>query len=94
MPGSEFLGISLNKALLTGLDLLSNLTGIVAWFRYTATISWKFHSMMLILSNFFWQDNISDDNLEIYQMVVHIFGGKDSPCSGLELRKNIVLWKN
>ena len=33
-----------------------------------------------MLLDFFWQDDLTQDVSEIYQMVVHIFGGKDSLC--------------
>ena len=29
---------------------------------------------------FLWQEDLSESDSEVYQMVVHIFGGKDSPC--------------
>ena len=33
-----------------------------------------------MLLDFFWQDDLTQDVSEIHQMVVHIFGGKDSLC--------------
>ena len=30
---------------------------------------------------FLWQEDLSQSDPEVYQMLVHIFGGKDSPSS-------------
>ena len=29
---------------------------------------------------FLWQEDLSESDPEVYQVVGHIFGGKDSPC--------------
>ena len=85
----EYDGMNLNKALLTGPDLLNNLVGVLLRFRnhkfaIAADIKAMYHQVTVSKSDanalrFFWQDNLTQDVPEIYQMVVHIFGGKDSP---------------
>ena len=86
----EYDGMSLNKALLTGPDLQNNLVGVLLRFRnhtfaIAADIEAMYHQIRISKSDanslrFFWQDDLTQDVPEIYQMVVHIFGGKDSPC--------------
>ena len=85
----EYDGMSLNKALLTGPDLQNNLVGVLLRFRnhtfaIAADIEAMYHQIRISKSDanslrFFWQDDLTQDVPEIYQMVVHIFGGKDSP---------------
>ena len=37
---------------------------------------------------FLWQENLLESDSEVYQMVVHIFGNKDSPrCAKYALKK-------
>ena len=86
----EYDGMSLNKALLTGPDLQNNLVGVLLrlrnhTFAIAADIEAMYHQIRISKSDanslrFFWQDDLTQDVPEIYQMVVHIFGGKDSPC--------------
>ena len=82
--------MSLNKVLLTGPDLLNNLVGVLLRLRnhkfaIAADIEAMYHQVRASKSDtntlrFFWQDDLTQDVPEIYQIVVHIFGGKDSPC--------------
>lgn len=72
-------GISLHKALLTGPYLTNNIVGVLLRFRNN-----KINIAADIEANalrFFWQDDLTQDMPELYQMVVHIFGGKELPCS-------------
>ena len=82
--------MSLNKAVLTSPALLNNLTGISLRFRndkvvIAADIEAMNQQVRVSKSDakvlrFFWQDDLSESDPEVYQMVVHIFRGKDSPC--------------
>ena len=81
---------SMNKALLTDPDLLNNLTVILLQFRNdkvakAANIEAMYHQVKVSKSDaealrFLSEENISESDLEVYQIVVHIFGSKDSPC--------------
>ena len=83
-------GMSLNKALLTGPDLLNNLTGILLRFRshevgIATDIEAMYHQVGVSKSDaealrLFWQEDISESDPEVHQIVVHIFGGKNSSC--------------
>ena len=82
-------GTSLNKVLLTGTDLLNNLVGVLLRFRnhkiaIAADIEAMYHQLKVTQTDadslrFLWQDDLNNENPDTYQMVVHIFGGKDSP---------------
>ena len=82
--------MSLNKAFLAGLDLLNNLTGILLRFRnhkvaIAADSEAMCHQVRVPKSDaealrFLWQEGLLESDPEMYQMVVRIFGGKDSPC--------------
>ncbi len=84
-------GSSLNHHLLAGPDLLNCLIGVLLRFRggpiaISADIESMFH-MVLVPSDdqdalrFLWQDDLeSERSPDVYQMVVHIFGAKSSPC--------------
>ena len=86
----EYDEISLNKALSTGSDLLNSFVGVLLRFKnhkftITADVEAMYHQVRVSKSDanaprFFWQNDLTQDVPEIYQMVVHIFGGKDSPC--------------
>ena len=77
----------MNQALLTGPDLLNNLTGILFRFRnhkdvIAVDIEAMYHQVRVSKSDaealrFLWHDDLSESDPEVYQMVVHIFGGKD-----------------
>ena len=81
--------MSPNKSLLTGPDLLNNLTGILLRFKnHKAAIVEDIEAMydQVRVSEadaealrFLWQDDLSKANPDVYLMVVHIFGCKDSP---------------
>ena len=67
-----------------------NLNGILLLFRsHKAVIAADFeamyHQVRVSKSDaealrFLWEEDLSESDPEVYQMVVHIFGGKDSPC--------------
>ena len=92
-------GTSLNKALITGPDLLSSLVGILLRFRthpvaVAADVKDHFHRVRVSTEDadslrFLWKDDIhSDDSPDTYQMLVHIFGAKDSPaCANYGLKR-------
>ena len=81
-------GISLNKVLLTGPDLLNDLVGVPLRLRnhkivIAAGIDAMHHQVRVSESDanalrFFCEDDLAQDVPEIYQMVLHIFRGKDS----------------
>ena len=78
-------GMSLNKALLTDPDLLKNLNGILLLFRnhkvvIAADFEAMYHQVRVSKSDaealrFLWQEDLSESDPEVYQMVEHIFGG-------------------
>ena len=79
---AEFHGISLNKELLTGPDLLNLLVGVIMRFcvhpiAIAADIEAMFHQVRTSAEDadslrFLWEG-------EVYQTLVHVFGKKDSP---------------
>ncbi|XP_064644640.1 uncharacterized protein LOC135498317 [Lineus longissimus] len=86
-----YAGSSLNDHLLVGPDLLNNLIGILMRFRcgpiaISADVESMFHMVLVPKDDrdalrFLWKDDLeSDDPPDVYQMVVHIFGAKSSPC--------------
>ena len=96
---AECQGVSLNKALITGPDLLNSLAGILIRFRIgkialVADIEAMFHQVRVTDADadslrFLWKDEIySSEEPFIMQMLVHIFGAKDSTnCAIYALRK-------
>ncbi len=90
---AEYRGVSLNKSLVTGPDNLNNLAGVLMRFRVghivlKADIEAMFHQVRVSPDDadslrFLWSDDIhSDDPPFSMQMLVHIFGAKDSlTCS-------------
>ena len=86
---AEYQGKSLNKALVTGPDLLSNLVGILLRLRLdriaiAADLEAMFHQVRVSKEDsdslrFLWKEDFnSDEPPDTYQMLVHIFGAKDS----------------
>ena len=95
---AEYNGNSLNKALLTGPDLLNSLVGVLLQFRnyrvaFSADIEAMYHQVQVTPDDadalrFLWLDVNSDEKPNTYQMLVHIFGGKDSPsCANYAVRR-------
>ena len=87
---AEYNGNRLNKALLTGPDLLNNLVGVMLWFHnyrvvFSSDIEGMYHQVQVNLDDadalrFLWLEDVnSDEKPDTYQIFVHIFGGKDSP---------------
>jgi hypothetical protein len=96
---AEFKGKSLNNSLVTGPDLLNSLVGVLLRFRtgrvaIAADIEGMYHQVRVSSEDadslrFLWQDDIaSDEPPDTYQMLVHIFGAKDSStCCSYALKK-------
>ena len=91
-------GISLNKELLTGPDLLNNLDGVLLRFKnhkiaIAADIEAMYYQVRVSKSDanalrFFLQDYLTQDVQEIHKIFVRIFVGKDSPnCENYALKK-------
>ncbi|XP_043226749.1 uncharacterized protein LOC122383931 [Amphibalanus amphitrite] len=84
-------GTSLNDKLLTGPDLLKNLTGVLLRFReekvgMVADIQEMYHQVRVIEKDrpalsFLWRDLDQTREPDIYEMQVTIFGAKSSPAS-------------
>ena len=86
---AEYRGVSLNKSLVTGPDNLNSLAGVLMRLRVgdivlKADIEGMFHQVRVSAEDadslrFLWTDNIhSNDPPYSMQMLVHIFGSKDS----------------
>ena len=96
---AEYRGVSLNKALRSGPDLLNSLVGVLIRFRtnkvaVSADVEGMFHQVRVKPEDadalrFLWKDDItSDEDPEVYQMCVHVFGATDSPtCANYALQK-------
>ena len=88
---ARYEGRSLNESLVTGPDLLNSLVGVLLRFRthpiaIAADIKAMFHQVKVTLADadslrFLWKSDIhSQEPPQTLQMMVHIFGAKDSPC--------------
>ena len=96
---AEFEGVSLNKSLKSGPDLLRSLVGVLIRFRVgkvaiAADIEAMFHQVRVNSEDadslrFLWKDNPNSESPpDVLQMLVHIFGAKDSPtCANYALRR-------
>ena len=95
-----FEGESLNSNVRSGPDLLSSLVGILLKFRtgtvaIAADVEGMFHQVRVCMEDadslrFLWKDNVLADGLpDVYQMLVHIFGAKDSPACANYILKRI-----
>ena len=96
---AEYGGVSLNKSLLTGPDLLNSLVGVLMRFRVdevaiAADIEAMFHQVRVSSEDadslrFLWKEDItSDDPPDVCQMLVHIFGAKSSPtCANYAVQR-------
>ena len=92
-------GTSLNDQLLQGPDLTNRLVGVLTRFRqgpvaFMSDIDAMFHQVRVpegqrdLLRFLWWPDGDLTQNLEEYQMNVHLFGAVSSPsCSIFALRK-------
>ena len=87
-------GVSLNKSLITGPDLLSSLVGVLMRFRIgriaiVADIEAMFHQVRVSTKDadalrFLWTDDINSEGAQYtMQMLVHVFGAKDSLTAAL-----------
>ena len=95
-------GVCLNDYLHTGPDLTNNLIGVLLRFRnhpiaIVADIASMFHQVRVKQEDkdalrFLWTDDVNSIGPpDVYQMLVHIFGAKDSPCcAGFALRKTAI----
>ena len=96
---AEFGGVSLNKELVTGPDLLKPLVGVLIRFRtgkvaVAGDIEAMFHQVRVSPEDadslrFLWQEDITSNEPPVtMQMLVHIFGAKDSPtCANYALQR-------
>ena len=96
---AKFQGKSVNDLLLKGPDLTNTLFGVLMRFcqeriAIMADIEAMFYQVRVaeedrtFLRFLWWPEGNLDENLEEYQMVVHLFGAASSPaCSNFELRK-------
>ncbi|XP_013406078.1 uncharacterized protein LOC106170651 [Lingula anatina] len=95
---ATYKGVSLNKALMTGPDLLNSLFGVIQRFRLyeiamVADIEQMFMQVHVPSSDadslrFLYSEDNNPDAFEVYQMTSHIFGAKDSPaCANYALRR-------
>jgi hypothetical protein len=92
-------GVSLNSSLVTGPDLLNSLFGVLQRFRLrpvalVADITDMFYQVRVPEPDsdalrFLWMEDITSSSPpDVYKMLVHIFGAKDSPCcANFALRK-------
>ena len=99
---AEFGGTSLNKELIAGLDLTSQLVGVLTRFReehiaYMADIEAVFHQVRApenqrsLLRFLWWEHGDPRMGVEKLEMCVHLFGGKSSPsCSNYALKRTSV----
>ena len=82
-------GVCLNSNLLAGPDLLNSLVGILLRFRehpiaVTGDMERMFNQVRLTNEDreavrFLWNESPEEQEPSHYQMLVHIFGAKDSP---------------
>lgn len=88
---AKFRGTSLNDQLVTSPDLLNNLVGVLTRFRsekiaLLADVESMFHKVRVKGEDqsslrFLWRSHSDPDQpVDTYQMQVHIFGAKSSPC--------------
>ena len=97
--GARFGGTSLNDQLLQVPDLTNRLVGVLTRFRqgpiaFMGDINAMFHQVRVpegqqdLLRFLWWPDGDLTQNLEEYQMNVHLFGAVSSPsCSNFALRR-------
>ena len=93
----QFQGRSLNDELMQGPDLTNHLIGVLMRFRkgdvpFMADIESMFYQVRVpkehrsFLRFFWWEENL--DNMQEFQMCVHLFGGRSSPsCANFALKK-------
>ncbi|XP_067279675.1 uncharacterized protein [Pseudorasbora parva] len=95
---AKFKGTSLNEHLLTGPDMINNLTGVLVRFRrhpiaIICDIEKMFHQFHVqendrdYLRFLWWKDGDTNSALQDYRMKVHLFGAVSSPgCANYGLR--------
>ncbi|XP_064648573.1 uncharacterized protein LOC135500838 [Lineus longissimus] len=99
---AKYSGHSLNSKLISGPDLTNNLAGVLMRFRkgviaMAADIEGMFHNVRVPTSDqdslrFLWKDHLeSPDPPSEYQMCVHIFGAKCSPCCASYALKRVAI---
>ncbi|XP_048587702.1 uncharacterized protein LOC125570270 [Nematostella vectensis] len=96
---ARYRNTSLNDQLLQGPDLTNSLVGVLLRFRQepiavSADIEKMFHQVLVTpadtnaLRFLWWPHGDLTKDLEVYKMVVHLFGAKSSPsCASFALRK-------
>ena len=100
--GAKHKGLSLNKVLMQGPDLVNSLVGVLTRFRkypvsLVADIEAMFHQVMVrpadrnSLRFLWWPAGDLSKNPATYRMKVHIFGATSSPsCAAFALRQTVV----
>ena len=83
-------GVCLNDELLAGPDLLNRLVGVLLRFRrhkvaVSADIKGFFHQIYVTeddssVFRFYWYEDEDMNNMVEFEMIVHTFGSKPSPC--------------
>ena len=98
---SKFRGKSLNSELIQGPDLTNQLVGVLTRFRQhpiatIADIESMFYQVRIpeeqrcYLQFLWWEDGDSRNNVQSYEMCVHLFGSTSSPsCANYALRKAV-----
>ena len=87
---AEYQGKSLNQQLFKGPDLTNNLIGVLIRFRqyevtYTTDVESMFHQVRVpenyrdLLRFLWWPNRDLNQEVEEYQMAVHLFGATSSP---------------
>lgn len=102
---ATFNGISLNKSLLSGPDIVNDLMGVLMRFRrYSVAICADVEEMFLqvkipdkdkkYFSFLWWPDGNLDSEPVVHQLNVHPFGATSSPfCATFALRKTAQIFK-
>ena len=104
--GAKHRGVSLNEKLLQGPDLTNSLIGVLLRFRkhriaMMADIEAMFYQVKVppsqrsFLRFLWWRDGNFDNEPDIFEMTVHIFGALSSPsCSNFALRQAAMDFKS
>ena len=99
--GAKFHGTSLNKELLPGPDLTSQLVRILTKFRteeveFMADVEAMFHQVHIpekeiSFLRYLWWEDVNLEKIIGYEMCVHVFGGTSSPrCCNYALLRTTV----
>ena len=96
---AEFKEVSLNKTLMSGLDLTNQIVGVLTRFHeepvvIMGDIESMFHQVMVpkedrsLLRFLWWEDHDINGSAKDFEMCVHVFGGTSSPsCCNYALKQ-------